>query len=262
MSSALVGHDCRGLLPVRLACKQWQCLRGMTTHSKAINLAKRALFVLYHERQTLVFVLLHPYLAIHELKFLLPLRHILVKFVCAPLPLWPNTCVWVCGASPACESLNFDHAPWFLQPNTWFGFAAVCWSCMNPLLLFVLHSSPGLYLSGRLGCPSKAHFHVPKPNTQYWSWCPRDISQSGSHWHSLFWGITHIHFFCMMGVILDKTSRNIQLLHPILFILKKSFKRPSGTNEICEISYYSFSLSAGDFCDAWWCILSSLGHES
>jgi hypothetical protein len=82
----------------------------MTTHLPAFNLAELTLFLLYHEQQTLVFVLLHPYLAKHKLKFLLPLWHILVEFICALLPFWLNMCLWVGNASPACESLNFVHA--------------------------------------------------------------------------------------------------------------------------------------------------------
>ncbi len=81
-----------------------------------------------------------------------------------------------------------------------------------------------LFLSGRLECPSEAHFHVPKPNTQVWRYflfdtcqlgCPCDISRSGSHWHSLFWSITDVQFCTWQAFILDKRSWNVQLLHPI-----------------------------------------------
>ncbi len=123
-----------------VACRQ--CLHPcvMTTHLRTFNLAKCALFVLYHEWQTPVFVLLHPYLAKHELEFLLPLQHILVKFICAPLPLWPNMCLWIYGASLACESLDFVCAPLFLWPNTclWVcGASPACCSC--PLISSAEH---------------------------------------------------------------------------------------------------------------------------
>ncbi len=58
--------------------------------------------------------------------------------------LFGRTQVWVRGVSQACKSLAFICAPWFLQPNTWFGFAVDCWSRKNPPLLFALRSSPGL----------------------------------------------------------------------------------------------------------------------
>jgi len=52
--------------------------------------------------------------------------------------------VWVRGASQACKSLAFVCAPWFLQPNTWFGFVVDCWS---PLPSAVVCS---LFISGPL----------------------------------------------------------------------------------------------------------------
>ena len=99
-----------------VACRQCLRPRGMTAYPRAfnlaVNLAERVLFVLFYERQTPVFVL-------HVLS------HICQTRARVPAASLAHTCrnllrptfssaeheVWVCGASQACKSLAFVHAP-------------------------------------------------------------------------------------------------------------------------------------------------------
>ncbi len=87
-------------------------------------------------------MLLHPYLVKHELKFLLPLQH--TCQICSRST--PSSAKQVFMGS-RCLSSMWIHWFWLCplisSAKHIFGFVVDCWSCINPPLLFALHSFPG-----------------------------------------------------------------------------------------------------------------------